>query len=306
MAVLVMVSVLALLTLTGTAQDRVQSFESAGLRLQYESLGSGPPIVLISGGPGMEVDYVRPLADLLPAGYSRILLQQRGTGQSRPAMLTAENVSFEKSVEDIEALRVHLKQERLALLGHSWGGLVAMAYAGAYPTRVDHLVLMDSAGPTSASMEGMGPRVFSRLQPAERERVQALGTSLATAANPDQVRLEIWRTIMPAYFADRAQASRFAAALPANTVHHDAAQLLIAAVEKGFDLRPGLERIQGPVLILQGREDPIGEETAEQIHQLIPASKLTYVEASGHFPWLERPEQVGRALAQFLARPAAR
>src|SRR4051794_3524575 len=103
MAVLVMVSVLASLTLTAAAQDRGQSFESDGLRLHYTALGEGRPLVLISGGPGMEVEYVRPLADLLPASYSRILLEQRGTGRSRPAVLTAENVSFEQSVADIEA-----------------------------------------------------------------------------------------------------------------------------------------------------------------------------------------------------------
>jgi proline iminopeptidase len=78
--------------------------------------------------------------------------------------------------------------------------------------------------------------------------------------------------------------------------------LLLAEVQKGFEVQSGLDRLQRPVLILQGREDPTGEETAELIHRLIVGSEVTLIDGSGHFPWIERPAEVARVLSEFLNR----
>src|SRR5262245_51358481 len=96
------------------------SFQSGGLEMHYRAAGSGPAIVLLSGGPGFNVDYMIPSAEYLPAGYTRIFLEQRGTGRSQPARPTAETMTLALAVQDLEALRLHLRQERLLLLGHSW------------------------------------------------------------------------------------------------------------------------------------------------------------------------------------------
>ena len=76
-------------------------------------------VVLLSGGPGFNVDYMLPVRDFLPAEYRRIFLEQRGTGRSRPASLSPESMTLQTVVEDLEALRQHLKQDRLVLIGHS-------------------------------------------------------------------------------------------------------------------------------------------------------------------------------------------
>ena len=85
-----------------------------------------------------------PVGDFLPTGYQRIFFEQRGTGKSRPASVSPASLTLQTAIEDLEALRLHLQQDRLLLLGHSWGGMLAMAYAVAHPDHVDRLILIGS------------------------------------------------------------------------------------------------------------------------------------------------------------------
>src|SRR4030095_9311253 len=117
--------VLLLLTRASYAQDG--SFVRDGVQLFYRPMGSGTPVIFLSGGPGFDVDYMIPVAEFIPASYQRVFFEQRGTGRSKVEKVTAENMTLQHVVADLDALRMHLKQERLFLIGHSWGGMLAMA-----------------------------------------------------------------------------------------------------------------------------------------------------------------------------------
>lgn len=67
---------------------------------------------------------------------------------------------------------------------------------------------------------------------------------------------------------------------------------MMADIEKAYDLRAGLAHVTNPVLIIQGRQDPTGDNTAEEIHALLSASMIRYINQCGHFPWIEQPEKV--------------
>ena len=84
-------------------------------------------------------------------------------------------------------------------------------------------------------------------------------------------------------------------------LHAKVGGLLWQDMMKGYDSRPGLRRLDRPVLILQGHQDPIGQKTAEQIHDVIRNSRLTYIAKCGHVPWLEQPEAFARAISEFLS-----
>ena len=88
------------------------------------------------------MDYFEDAAKFFPVGYQRVFLEQRGTGKSRPPQLNASNMSLRLAVEDLEVLRKHLGLERLTLAGHSWGGMLAMAYAASHADRVERLILI--------------------------------------------------------------------------------------------------------------------------------------------------------------------
>ena len=293
---------LMLVPCAALAQDG--SFVSAGVELHYHSAGSGTPAVILSGGPGFTVDYMIPVGDFLPAGYRRIYFEQRGTGRSRPARLAPESLTLQTVVEDLEALRVHLKQNRLLLVGHSWGGMLAMAYAVAHPDRVDRLILIGSGGPTLEFTQWFGDNIDARLRPQDFEARNYWRAAAKNGVAPDKVALENIKAIVPGYFFDRQKGLAFATQIKDGALHHDVNELLFADLGKHYDLGPGLRKLARPVLIVQGHQDPIGDKTAEDIHALIAGSTLTYIGKSGHFPWIEQPDDFRSAIAEFLAKPS--
>src|SRR5437879_4873637 len=118
----------------------MESFRTAdGRTLSYRREGSGPLLVCHPGGPGFSSRYFGDLAGL-GASFTLVLLNPRGTeGSDRPPDRRA--YATDDYVADLEELRAHLGLEQMHLLGHSHGGVVAQAYAAAYPDRVERLVL---------------------------------------------------------------------------------------------------------------------------------------------------------------------
>jgi proline iminopeptidase len=287
------------LTVAGCVADE-GSVPRDGFALHYTATGTATPIVFLSGGPGFKVDYMRPAADLFPPGYRFIFLQQRGTGRSRPARLNAENMTVHLLVEDLEALRVHLNVERLFLAGHSWGGMLAMAYAASYPDRVDRLILIASGGPTLEFYQWFGDNIAVRLRPEDKEARAYWDRAAKGGMDRDKAILEAIKVITPAYFFDRAKGLAFVSAVPDGTMHTDAQTLLNEDMQKQYDLRPGLRKLTRPVLIVQGHQDPIGDKTAEDIRKLISSSTLKYLRKCGHFPRIEQPEALRTVISEFL------
>ena len=109
---------------------------------------------------------------------------------------------------------------------------------------------------------------------------------------------------MPGYFFDRKKALAFGAALKDGELHQDVNTMLFTDLAKNkYDLRAGLKKLDRPVLIVQGHQDPVGDKTPEDLHALIPGSTLAYINKSGHFPWLEQPDEFRRVVGAFLGKP---
>ena len=189
--------VAAALFLPSVAGAQEGAFDSAGLQLYYTSAGTGTPIVLLSGGPGLNVDYVLPIAQFLPAGYRSIAFEQRGTGRSRPQPFDPATLTINTVVQDLEALRVRLQQDRLSLLGHSWGGMLAMAYAAAHPDHVDRLILVDSGGPTLEFTQWFGDNIEARLRPEDIELRDYWRAAGKNGVDSGKVATEVLKAMLP-------------------------------------------------------------------------------------------------------------
>jgi len=135
----------------------------------YQEYGTGKPIVLLAGGPGMNPAYTVTVAKMLASGGRRVLLlHQRGTGMSANAISCRDRMNLAGAIADLEALREHLHLEKLTMAGHSWGGMLAMAYAQKYPDRVTGLLLLDT-GPMNILVGSTeSANVRARLSPEER------------------------------------------------------------------------------------------------------------------------------------------
>jgi len=275
------------------------SFEREGVKLYYSTMGTGKPVVLLSGGPGLTVTYMKPLADFLPANCQAVLFEQRGTGKSK-VELSPATINLKNAVDDLDALRKHLKQERITLVGHSWGGMLAMAYASMYPNNVDRMVLIASGGMTLEFAGRFSDNLHSRLRPEEIELEKYWEEAAKRGVDPAKAAWEGLRAIGPAYFYDRTMSEAFFANGKPEDYNIAMANVMFADLAKSFDCRDGLKRLDRPVLILQGYQDPIGDKTAEDNHAQIKGSVLKYFNRCGHFPWLERPDEFREAFQAFL------
>jgi proline iminopeptidase len=273
-----------------------------GFDLYYRTEGNGTPVVLLSGGPGFDVDYMKEVAGFLPAEYQRIYLEQRGTGRSIPPALSPETISVKLWVEDLEALRIALKQERLFLVAHSGGGIYAQAYAAAHPDRVGRMILIGPGGPTLEFAQWFGDNLTARERPEDVRLVAYWDAAESHGVDHEKASQERVRAVTPAYFYNRAKGLAWAAAIPDGAFHARANELLFADLGKQYDSRPGLRKLKCPVLIVQGHQDPVGDLTAQEIHSTIAGSQLTFLGQCGHYPWVEKPDEFKRTVAEFLKK----
>ncbi len=159
----VMTSVIAALCMAvGTTSIAAATIPIVDGSLYYRVGGNGAAILLLNGGPGRSGDYLEPVFDHLATSYRVILPDQRGTGRSQLRTLDANSVTVHKTVADLEVLRASLGIKHWTIVGHSWGGMLAMAYAVAHRDSIRSLVLVGSGG---TSLE-----FFNRSDVALRQR----------------------------------------------------------------------------------------------------------------------------------------
>ncbi|HEV7763825.1 MAG TPA: alpha/beta hydrolase [Thermoanaerobaculia bacterium] len=273
-----------------------------GVVLHYEIVGKGEPIVLLSGGPGFSPEYLRPIADTLGKKYAAVLFHQRGTGKSVLEKYDGDVMELKQLVADLDLLRRELKQEKLILVGHSFGGILSMMYAREHPDRIRALALIDSGGPTLKAVPKFNANLEARFTDEEKARVKEWSDPERRKANPKRAVLEITKAKTPAYFADRTKAQLLIEPMDEQTFN-DGVFWAIVMQMMALDLRSGLEKVKAPVIVIHGKQDPL--ESADEVHATFPGSQLVIVENAGHFPWLEQPEKVYGALDGFLAKQFA-
>jgi proline iminopeptidase len=252
---------------------------------------------MLSGGPGFSPDYLRPIAEKLGGDHRFILLHQRGTGKSAIGTYDANALSLKNLVGDVEALRRELKTEKLVIVGHSFGGILSMMYAREYPERIAALALIDSGGPTLKTVMKFNANLESRFSDEDRAAIKEWSDPERLKENRHRAALALTKAKAPAYFADRTKAHLLTDAMD-ETAFHEGVFWAVVPQMMALDLRAGLEKVKAPVLVLHGRQDPL--ESAEEVHETFPGSKLEWVENAGHFPWLEQPDRVNAELGDFL------
>ena len=126
---------------------------SEPIDLYHETSGEGRPIILLHGGPGLDHTYLFPQMGVLSKKYQLITYDQRGSGKSLNTELNDKAINTSVFVEDLESLRKKLGLEKFILMGHSWGGRLAMDYAIRHPEHVESLILIGSAPASKKEFE---------------------------------------------------------------------------------------------------------------------------------------------------------
>ncbi|MFQ5535934.1 MAG: alpha/beta fold hydrolase [Gemmatimonadota bacterium] len=271
-----------------------------GARIFYEVVGTGDPVLVVHGGPGLDHNYLRPGLDALAGVAQLIYYDQRGTGRST-GVLDSAHINLDRFVEDMDALREVLGHDRIAVLGHSFGGLLALAYAARFPERTRALVLVAPAEPGRRWRTAAAARLADARSPADSAALAELAASEALAAGDPATVSRYYRLVFRATVRDPAVVDRLNLDLMGTTARNgrEVARLLGASVS-GVNWDEVLARIQAPTLIVHGRFDPTPTAMARELADRIPEARLVVLE-TGHFPFVEDPAALVSAVTTFLA-----
>ncbi len=264
-----------------------------GIELYARTVGAGPEIIVLHGGPGAHHDYLLPQFDGLAPGHTLRYYDQRGGGRSAVPRDVA--VGWKEHVEDLDALLDYWSATPATLLGYSWGGLLAMLYAVNHPRKVGRLALVSAAAATHGGREEFERRFAERMRDPriteERERLRASGLR---ERDPKAYRQRAFELSVAAYFRNPALA-------------HDLTPFRVTGRTQeavweslgDYDLSSELSALTVPTLMVHGRYDPVPLTTAERTAKLLNA-RLEIFESSGHVPYVEEYDRFINILQEFL------
>jgi proline iminopeptidase len=264
-----------------TAHDVMLFVRTAG--------NSAAPDVLIAlnGGPGQSSHYLKSLERLAGPDLAVVSFDQRGTGRSSEP---SQGYALLKYAADIEAVRLHLKTDRVHLFGHSFGGVLAQRYAAAHPERVKSLILMGSGPPTAKAIAAAQMRLGARIQALIKEGI----ISGPRPSSPDGM----LKYILPAYFSD----PKFPIPedILASSFHPDIGPKTYAD-SGSWDFREDEKVVTCPVLFLWGEDDPFGTEMADVSKNALANADLTavFLKNCGHY-WHENMDDFFAHIREFM------
>lgn len=243
------------------------------------TVGAGTPTLVMHGGLGLDHTYLRPWLDDLGSVAELTYYDHRANGRSAPCDLAA--LGHETWVADAERLRRHLGHDRVVVLGHSYGGFLALEYALHHPDSVAGLVLVSTAA-VMTHWEQIHANIDARNASQEQRRGF---TGEPWASDED---FGNWlAAALPLYF-HRPRADVMAA-MAADMRISAAVSTVSGACMATFDVRSQLSQIDVPCLVVAGRHDfimPV-ECTSGPLADGLPNAQLLVFEESGHFPFIE-------------------
>jgi proline iminopeptidase len=264
-----------------------------GVTLFTRTIGDGPDVVVLHGGPGAHLDYLLPQFDALADGRRLRYYDQRGGGRSPVERDVA--VGWREHVADLDALLAHWSLSRATILGYSWGGLLAMLFAIEHPERVERLALVSPAPSTARGRAEFERRFAERMRRPEvhaaRETLRASGLR---ERDPEAYQRRAFELSVAGYFHDFANVHDLTPFRVTGRTQH-----AVWASLGDYDLRDRLATLHLPARVFHGRYDPIPLETAEETARLLEA-ELVVFEHSGHVPYVEDADAFRRSLDAWL------
>ena len=268
-----------------------------GTSLYYEVVGSGNPLLIMHGGLGFDHTYFRPWIDSLAEGSKLIFYDHRGNGRSDRSK-PLDDVYHSTWADDANALREHLGIEKMVLMGHSYGGVLALHYALQYPETLSGLILANTY-PAWNYKDTVLEKARERGTP---EQVAAVENRFFERVKDDADLEELAGLIGNMYFHD-----------PSNPIAGDFGsdvQFSADGYNRGFvdihaqhNVISKLSKITVPTLILCGSDDWITpyEPGSAILHSEIPNSKLIMFEKSGHCIFAEEQDKFLNVVQGFMS-----
>jgi proline iminopeptidase len=259
-------------------------------------VGDALPLLCINGGLHFGHEVLWPALAPLADHRQLVFYDQRGRGNSQQPP-GPRSSRIEHDAGDPRAIRVALGIERWNVLGHSWGGAIAMLAVAQDQDAVSRLVLVDAVGATSRWLSSLHFRAIDRLTGEQRNTLEKLDPS---DLHVDDISKHAAYTsaLYPAWFADR----DFGAIFSSPHANSPSGAAVAARLRReGYDWTEIIRTIRVPTLLVHGDQDIVDVSVAEETAALVDGAKLAVIPHSGHMPFWEAPEEFFRVVGQFLA-----
>lgn len=287
--------------------------DANGVLIYYMTVGRGAPLMIVHGGPGASHDYFLPY--LLPlARHNRLVfIDERGSGKSQ-ILQDPKGYTVENMVEDVEAVRQGLGLGKMSLLGHSYGGVLAQAYALKYQSNLTHLILA-STFPSTKQMNEVFVRMKEKMDPQVREDINRMEKEGLFGHGKDYEKNRYTADYMIAawgegYFPylyhnrpdpnyDPIQSGATSWDLYREMWGSDG-EFVIDGNLKSVEYVDRLPSIHVPTLIIAGDHDECDPSLSQEMHQKIAGSKIVILPSSGHMTFVDQPDMFNSSVDGFL------
>jgi proline iminopeptidase len=297
--------------------QNIKSFNNNEIQLFYEEHGKGPALYILTGGPGAPPENPSyQIIDSLKSFYTCVLLHQRGSGRSRNIPVNEQTINIQKYLQDIELLRQVRNDQKIVLLGISWGGLLAMNYAASYPQYVSKLVLICSAPPSYKIWDVLFDNQFVRRSADELDSLEALRKIFSVKTERE---LDSLKRFNPS--SREVLAFKSFIAIHIRAMHYERNRLTPGfddfftnfnfrpipfidkeVLETKWDITSDLKKLNVPALIMYGRQDDQGESTFFLQKECLKNSEMYVIEKCGHIIWEDQPVEFYKILLNYLTK----
>ena len=288
--------------------------DAHGVLIYYLSLGSGSPLMVVHGGPGADHTYFLPYLLPLARKHRLIFIDERGSGRSQ-RLQDASQYTVENMVEDVEDVRVALGLGKISLLGHSYGGVLAQAYALKYQANLSHLIL-NSTFPSTKQMNEvlahekaqMPPDKLKRLNELEAAGLFGKGEAWEHGRYPVEYAGLAWG---PGYFPFLYGARPDPTYDPQGqetgtswelyrTMWGEHGEFVIDGNLKSVEYVDRLATLKVPTLVMAGDHDECDPSLSREMHEKIAGSELVILPNSGHMNFVDQPDLWEQAVEGFV------
>jgi proline iminopeptidase len=290
--------------------------DANGVLIYFTEFGQGPPLLVVHGGPGDSHDYFLPYLVPLARKHRLIFIDERGSGRSERLQDT-NRYTVEAMADDVEQVRQALHLGKIALLGHSYGGVLAQAYALKYQENLSHLIL-NSTFPSTREMNEVLAREKAQMPPDKRARLNELeraglfdkGEAWEHGRYPTEYAILAWgHGYFPYLYGARPDPTFDPSGGNTSTswelyrtMWGSHGEFVIDGNLKSVEYVDKLPTIHVPTLVLVGDHDECDPSLSREMHEKVSGSQLVILPNSGHMNFVDQPDMWLQSVENFLTK----
>ena len=281
--------------------------------IYYKTFGNGAPLVIVHGGPGASHDYFLPYLIPLAKTNRLIFIDERGSGRSTK-LDDPSGYTVNTMVEDLEAVRVALELGNINLLGHSYGGVLAQAYALRYQDNLEHLILCSTFHSTKQlnavfdkMKENMKPELRRRIDKMEQRGLFGRGKDYEKNRYPAEYMSAAWGEGYYPYLYGRRPDPNFdplAMGIMSWDLYREMwgshGEFVIDGNLRSVEYANRLESLDVPTLITVGDHDQVDPSISKDMQAHIKGSTLAILPDSGHMTFVDQPAMFIHTVDRWL------